>query len=237
MSIPQVSIILPCYKEENHLEESVHELVKAARGFGFTYEFIFVEDGSPDNTKAGLLKLESWLPNSKFVYHNRNRGRGAALKTGYKAASGDIIGYIDIDLEISPLYIIDMVDALEKTDIAIGKREYFYKFHFKSIFRNILSKGYRAISKFLLKHPYTDTETGFKFFKRKAVEPFFDKIENDHWFWDSEFMILAHQHGLSVTEIPVRFVRNEIKPSTVKPVRDTITYMKELLNYRKKLKK
>jgi glycosyltransferase involved in cell wall biosynthesis len=236
MSHPLVSIILPCYKEEKHLLESVQELLKVARGYNFTYEFIFVEDGSPDKTAAELKKLEPSLSNSKFIYHERNKGRGAAIKSGYKAASGDIIGYIDIDLEVSPLYISDLVDALKLTDVAIGKREYFYKFTFQAVLRNILSLGYRRLSKFILHHPYTDTETGYKFFHKKSVEPFFDKIENDHWFWDTEFMIMVYKHDLSVSEIPVKFVRNEKKPSTVNPMRDSLIYFRELLKYRKKLK-
>jgi glycosyltransferase involved in cell wall biosynthesis len=237
MSHPQVSIILPCYKEEEHLIESVHELLKAARSFEFSYELVFVEDGSPDNTKAELKKLEKSLPNAKFFYHERNKGRGAALKTGFKGTSGDIVGYIDIDLEINPLYIVDMVDALKSCDVAIGKRKYFYQFSFRAVYRNVLSRGYRGLSKFFLHHPYSDTETGFKFFRRNAVLPFFEKIENDHWFWDTEFMTLAHIHKLSVAEIPVQFVRNEKKKSTVNTIRDSLIYLRELYKYRKKLKK
>jgi glycosyltransferase involved in cell wall biosynthesis len=237
MSSPHVSIILPCYKEEGHLLESVHELLKVAKGFEFSFELIFVEDGSPDKTAIELRKLEPTIPNAKFIYHDRNRGRGAALKTGFKAATGQIVGYIDIDLEISPLYIVDMIEALKTCDVAIGKRTYFYQFTFQAVYRNILSKGYRGVSKFFLNHPYSDTETGFKFFKKTAVEPFFDEIENDHWFWDTEFMTLAHINRLSVVEIPVHFVRNEKKISTVQPMRDSLIYVKELFKYRKKLKK
>ena len=82
------------------------------------------------------------------------------------AAEGEIIGYIDIDLEVSPLYISDMVDALKTNDVAVGKRDYFYQLSFRSLLRNFLSKGYHLLSKQLLKYPYTDTEVGYKFFKK-----------------------------------------------------------------------
>ena len=237
MTPPLVSIILPCYKEEHHLSQSVIELQKVARGFDFPYEFIFVEDYSPDTTAVILKKLEESLPHAKFVYHDRNKGRGAAIKSGFQAASGDIIGYIDIDLEVSPLYIPNMIEALKTCDVAIGRRSYYYQLSVQSLLRNSLSHLYRRLSRRYLKHPFTDTEAGYKFFWKTAVLPFFDQIENDHWFWDTEFMVMAHRHQLTVEELPVEFVRNNKKLSTVKPVKDSLVYISELRRYHSKLKK
>ncbi len=237
MSKPFVSIILPCYKEERHLLESIHELSKVAKGFDFTYEFIFVEDFSPDKTAIQLKRLESTLQHSKFIYHSHNKGRGASIKSGFNKAEGDIIGYIDVDLEVSPLYISDMVEALQTHDVAVGKRNYFYQLTFKSIFRNFLSKGYHVLSKRLLKYPYSDTEAGYKFFKKESVFPFFNQIENNHWFWDTEFMAKVYIHNLKVIEIPVEFIRNDKKQSTVKPIRDSFTYLRELFKNKKRLSK
>ncbi|MBS1637225.1 MAG: glycosyltransferase family 2 protein [Bacteroidetes bacterium] len=237
MTTPLVSIILPCYKEEEHLLHSIDELLKVARGFDFPYELIFVEDYSPDMTAVILKKLESTLTNARFIYHSGNKGRGAAIKSGFEAARGDIIGYMDVDLEVSPLYIADMVDALQTYDVVVGKRSYYYQLSLQSVLRNSLSHFYRRLSRYYLKHPFTDTEAGYKFFRKKAVLPFFDHIENNHWFWDTEFMTMVHRHKLKVLELPVEFVRNNKKQSTVKPVKDSIVYISELKRYRKKLRK
>ena len=70
---------------------------------------------------------------AKFIYHPSNKGRGAAIKSGFNEAEGEIIGYIDVDLEVSPLYISDMVEALQTHDVAVGKRNYFYQFRLKRI--------------------------------------------------------------------------------------------------------
>jgi glycosyltransferase AglD len=217
------------------LEESIDEILQVANGFTFPYELIFVEDYSPDGTAKILKKLESILPHSKFIYHDFNKGRGAAIKSGFDAASGDIIGYIDIDLEVSPLYITHMIDALKTHEVVIGKRSYYYQLTLQSLMRNGLSHLYRRLSKLYLRHPYTDTEVGYKFFKREAVEPFFHEVQNDHWFWDTEFMTLVHRHHLKVIELPVEFIRNNKKPSTVKPFKDSVIYLKELIRYRKRL--
>lgn len=237
MQAPLVSIILPCYKEDGHLLQSIDELLQAAKSFSFSYELIFVEDYSPDTTAQVLKKLESSMPASKFIYHQANKGRGAAIKSGFEAASGDIIGYIDIDLEVSPRYIAQMVEALKTYDVVIGKRSYYYQITLQSLFRNSLSHAYRKLSRFYLKHPFTDTEVGYKFFRRSKVLPFFHEIENNHWFWDTEFMTLVHRHHLKVLEVPVEFIRNNKKPSTVKPVKDSIAYLSELRHYKKRLRK
>ncbi|MGZ3883097.1 MAG: glycosyltransferase [Bacteroidia bacterium] len=235
MQNPLVSIILPCYNEEDHLVESIHELNSVAKGFDFPYEFIFVEDGSSDSTCGELKKLQSArMPHSKFVYHGRNMGRGAAIKSGFAVAEGGIVGYIDIDLEISARFIGKMVEALPSHDVAVGKRSYFYKLSFQSIFRNILSRSYNRLSRLCLKHPFTDTETGFKFFFKDKVDSIIPNIENNQWFWDTEFMMEAYRNKLNVIEVPVEFIRNEKKNSTVRPWHDTFIYIRELIRYKKR---
>lgn len=233
--LPHVSVILPCFREGEHLNQSIADLLQISKSFDFTFELIFVEDGSPDNTKEILKKFESTLSNSRFIFHEKNRGRGAAIKSGYELAQGNIVGFIDIDLEISPKYIAEMIRALDNHDVAVAKRDYFYKMNFQSILRNILSKGYRKLCKLVLHHPYSDTESGFKFFKKTSVAAFFSHIENDHWFWDTEFMMQSHLHQLKVAEIPVEFIRSSKKTSTVKPLKDSIIYFLELLRYKRKL--
>lgn len=237
MQPPLVSIILPCYKEDGHLLQSIDELLQVAKSFDFSFELIFVEDYSPDTTALILKKLETTLPSSRFIYHPINKGRGAAIKSGFEAASGKIIGYIDIDLEVSPRYISQMVEALKTYDVVIGKRSYYYQLSLQSLIRNSLSHAYRKLSRYYLKHPFADTEVGYKFFRREKVLPFFHEVKNDHWFWDTEFMTLVHRHHLKVLEVPVEFIRNNKKPSTVKPVKDSIAYLGELMRYKKRLKK
>ena len=230
-----VSIILPCYKEEEHLRESIAELNRVSKSFDFEHEFIFVDDFSPDKTVAILKEFEGQGSRSKFVYHTRNTGRGGAIKSGYAVAEGDLIGYLDIDLEISPLYISEMVAKLETYDVVIGNRSYFSQISFNSLLRNVLSRMYKRISRGVLKHPYADTEVGFKFFRRDKVVSFFLEVQNDHWFWDTEFMMLAFKNKLKVCELRVEFIRNKRKTSTVNLYSDTRKYVKELYRYKRRM--
>ena len=237
MSSELVSIILPCYNEAGHLEKSIKLLYEEANNFGFPYEFIFVEDKSKDNTHELLRNLEPRIKNAQFIYHDTNKGRGAAVKSGVAAAKGNIIGFIDIDLEVSPRYIVQFVEALKTNDAAIGNRKYFSDSVMRALIRDTVSNYYSALNRKILKHNYKDTEAGFKFFRRESLTPFFKLLTNDHWFWDTEFMMYCFNQHLKVSEIEVDFLRDHTKKSTVNVLSDSFYYLRELLRYRKQLKK
>jgi len=236
MNSKLVSIILPCYNEAGHLEKSILLLVEESKNFTFPFEFIFVEDKSTDTTRELLKKMEPYLKNAQFVYHNENKGRGAAVKTGFSVAKGNIIGFIDIDLEIGPRYIAQFVEALTDNDVAIGNRKYYSDSVVRALIRDSLSNWYRALNKKILKHSYSDTEAGYKFFRREALTDFFKTPSNDHWFWDTEFIMYCFNKKLKVMEIDVEFLRDHGKRSTVKVISDSIYYLKELLKYKRQLK-
>jgi glycosyltransferase involved in cell wall biosynthesis len=236
MATKFVSIILPCYNEAGHLENSVNLLMEESKKFNFDFEFIFVEDKSTDNTREVLKKLEPQLQRSKFIYHEVNKGRGAAVKTGFAAAQGDIIGFIDIDLEIGPRYIPQFIEALSKHEVAIANRKYYSDSVIRALIRDTLSNYYKNLNKRILKHSYSDTEAGYKFFRREAVADFFKLDTNDHWFWDTEFVMYCFNKKLDVTEIDVEFLRDNNKKSTVNVVFDSIHYLKELRKYKNRPK-
>ncbi len=237
MSLKTVSIILPCYNEAGHLEKSIQLLVEESKNFNFPFEFIFVEDKSTDNTKELLNKLEPSIKNAQFVYHTSNKGRGAAVKSGFAVAKGDLIGFIDIDLEVGPRYIAQFVEALNENEVAIGNRKYYSDSVTRALIRDTVSNYYSALNRKILKHNYKDTEVGYKFFRREPLADFFKLNTDDHWFWDTEFMMYCFNNKLKVLEIDVDFLRDHSKKSTVKVVKDSFYYLRELLKHRKQLKK
>lgn len=232
-----VSIILPCYNEAGHFEKSIRLLVEESKNFNFPFEFIFVEDKSTDTTRDLLIKAETELKNAQFVYHHENQGRGAAVKSGFAVAKGNIIGFIDVDLEIGPRYISQFVEALNNYDVAIGNRKYYSDSVTRALVRDTLSNWYRVINKRILKHSYKDTEAGYKFFRREAMLNFFNSPSNNHWFWDTEFIMFCFHNKLKVVEIDVDFLRDHTKKSTVKIFTDSFYYILELIRYKNRLKK
>ena len=101
-----------------------------------------------------------------MILHERNKGRGATVTDGFRAARGEIAGYIDVDLEVHCRYIPSLVRAIEKgADVATLRR--IYAFQVLSLDRYFMSRGYSWLVRRLLDLPFSDTETGYKFFRRE----------------------------------------------------------------------
>jgi hypothetical protein len=81
-----------------------------------------------------------------------------------------------------------------------------------------------------------DTETGYKFFRRRALLPVLEEIRDPGWFWDTEFMVRAFRRGLRIEEIPGAYIRRLDKASTVRGLRDSVRYFAKLLSFRRELR-
>ncbi len=235
MKKPDLSLIIACYHEEKFLRESVHTIVSTLDNSVFSYELIFVDDKSKDKTPEIIASLVKKNKNFRAIYHNANQGRGKTVRDGIAVAMGKVVGFIDIDLEVSPVYIPSFVRMIVdgKADVVTGLRV--YREGVMSLHRSILSRGYSWLVRSILGITLQDTETGYKFFNRKKILPILKKTHNNGWFWDTEVMTYAHYLRLSIKEVPVLFVRRFDKKSSVRLVRDTIDYLWNLLAFRKRL--
>lgn len=236
MSDPQLSIVLACYNEEEILENSFRELRDTLLRFDRSVEIVLVDDLSRDRTRLLIDKLVAAHQDLdlRVILHEVNRGRGATVTDGFRAARGQIAGYLDIDLEVHCRYIPSLVQAIEAgADIATVRR--IYAFQLRYIDRYFMSRGYSSLVRRLLDTRLHDTETGFKFFRRDRLMPIIDEIEDGRWFWDTEFMIRSERKGLRIAEIPGAYVRREDKTSTVSGLRDSIDYFVRLMRFRASL--
>jgi len=225
-----LSLILACYNESEIFEDSVEKIITALENTHYSWEIIFVEDKSKDNTKElinnTLVKYQDH--NLSAYYHEQNQGRGKTVVDGFQKAHGRFIGFIDVDLEIGEWYIAKFVETLENgADAANAFR--IYDLNLKGMLRWCASKGYSFLRKAFLDLPYKDTEAGYKFFKREKILPLLSSITFPGWFFDTEILAVCHRHGLEVVEIPVAFVRRFEKTSTVKLIPDSIKYFRDLI--------
>jgi glycosyltransferase involved in cell wall biosynthesis len=233
--VAEVSIVVPCYLEESHLRQSVAELLEIMDASRWDYEVIFVNDCSTDGTGAVLDEILSAHPGHQLskLEHAHNRGRGAAVATGAQAATGAIIGFIDIDLEVHARYIPSLVLAAQNdADIVIAER--IYKIRPSLLYRAALSKGYRYLVNVVLGAELPDTEAGFKFFKREVLLRLLPEIEDEGWFWDTEVVARGAAHGYRVATVPTLFLRRSDKESTVDVWRDTADYLVKLVRFRRR---
>jgi glycosyltransferase AglD len=228
-----LSVVIACYQEEGHLADSVRQLVATLDGLGRSYELIFIDDKSRDRTAAKIAELVQGHPNRRAVYHQHNLGRGGTVTEGFQLATGDIVGFLDIDLEVHCRFLPAVLAAIDGgRDGATAYRHYAVGWRPTAILRHFLSSGYRWLFRQLFDVPFRDPETGFKFFRRTKILPVVNKTKDPAWFWDSEIMILAHQHGLSIEEVPCRFERRADKQSTVRIVRDVWRYLVAIRAFR-----
>lgn len=230
-----LSLIVACYNEEQLLSESVARITSALDDSVFSYEIIFVDDKSRDGTRKIIASLVKNNKNFRAVYHDVNQGRGKTVRDGIALARGKVVGFIDIDLEVSPVYIPSFVRMIAdgKADVVTGLRV--YREGVMSLHRSILSRGYSWLVRSVLGIPLLDTETGYKFYNRKKILPILKKTQSNGWFWDTEVMTYAHYLGLSIKEIPVLFVRRFDKTSSVRLVHDTLEYIKNLVRFHRQL--
>ncbi len=234
---PRLSVVLACYNEEEILAASFAEIHEVLEDFGRPYEVVFVDDVSRDRTREIIREIVAAHPDAaiRVILHDVNRGRGATVTDGFRAAQAPIVGYLDVDLEVHARYIPSLVRAIEKgADVATVRR--IYAFQLRSLDRYFMSRGYSYLVRKLLGTPLHDTETGYKFFRRETLMPVLDEIRDPGWFWDTEFMIRAERRGLRVAEVPGAYVRRFDKTSTVRGLQDSVRYFGKLLTFRRELR-
>jgi len=234
---PKISVVLACYNEEETLAANFIEIRDTLDGLGQPYEVIFVDDVSQDRTRElihSIMKDHSDLE-FQVLLHEVNQGRGATVTDGFRAARGEIAGYLDVDLEVHSRYIPSLVRAIEKgADVATVRR--IYAFQIRSLDRYLMSRGYSFLVRRMLGVSVRDTETGYKFFRRETLLPVLDEIRDPGWFWDTEFMVRAFRRGLRIEEIPGAYIRRFDKASTVHGLRDSLRYFAKLLSFRRELR-
>lgn len=172
----KLSIIIPVYNEEKTLAEIVRRVSVVPLPENFVREIIIVDDGSNDGTK----KVIDSFPNSIIkIYNGINSGKGAAVVSGLKRATGDIVVIQDADLEYDPKdYAILLSPVLDgKADVVYGSRLVTHEPHRVLFFWHYLGNQFLTfLSNMFTNLNLTDMETGSKMFTRQVVDDIKDKL-------------------------------------------------------------
>ena len=230
-----LSLIIACYNEADYLAENVKQIRRTLDQCRWRYELIFIDDCSSDGTREIITQITEGCDDCRVVFHETNAGRGRTVAEGIRMAGGTVAGFVDIDLEVHCRYVPSMVSAIldDGYDVATGRRVYLVQPTPTGILRLILSKGYRLVARRILRSPFEDTETGFKFFRKDRILPVLDECRDGHWFWDTEVMLESRRAGLKIIEIPALFRRQSSRGSSLRVFSDTIYYMKAMRRYRR----
>ncbi len=208
-----LSLIVPAYKEGQHIYDNLIEIDKVLAEMSEPYEIIPVNDGSPDNTAGEIMRAAEQIASVKPVSYEKNRGKGGAITEGIAHAEGDVIGFIDADLDISPTHVPVYLTALRESgaDIVIGS-----KMHKESkldypFVRKVVSMGYFIMLKVLFGLKCHDTQTGIKLYRAELIKDVAGKLRTRGYAFDIEILAVATRHKAKLKEMPVtiEFQRGE----------------------------
>lgn len=202
----KLSIIIPVYNEEATIQEIISR-IKAVKIQGMKKEIIIVDDGSNDSTPKILTNVSG----CKKLVHKQNLGKGAAIKTGLKHATGDIIMIQDADLEYNPEQIPMIISPIMegKTSVVYGSRFLNRDMHVIGKNKVILphhffgNKLLTKLTNVLYRTNITDMETGYKIFSKNILKNI--NINADRFDFEPEITAKIAKKGKLIFELPIEF--------------------------------
>lgn len=231
MDMEKVSVILPVYNEEKVLEKTIKTLSKTLDKIPNDYEIIISEDGSTDKTPQIARSLRS--KKIRTIHNGKRTGKGAAIRNAANCAKGELIIFMDADLASHPNHIKELIRLLEKdAAIVIGSRYIKGAKTMRAPLRYLASKSFNFLVNFTLNSKLSDHQCGFKAFKKNLVIPVINEVENEKWFWDTEFLVRAQRKGLNVIEVPIEW--KEARDSKFNLIHDTIHMTHRLIHFKLK---
>lgn len=221
---PRFSLVVPCYNEENAIARTVEQLMATLQAAG-TYEIVIVNDGSTDGTAAALERLAESDPGLRIVHHSRNKGYGAALKTGIRHSSSDLIVITDADGTYPNERIAELVDLASEADMVVGARigadvEY-------PLIRKIPKVFMRAYAEWIAGQDIPDLNSGMRAFRRSVVERFLNILPNGFSFTTTITLAML-TNSYSVHYLPIGYSAR-IGKSKIKPIQDTLRFFQLIL--------
>lgn len=234
----KLSIIIPVYNEKKTLKELLRR-VKVVKTFRVTRETIVVDDCSTDGTREILRELKKGRPDLKIIFHRQNQGKGAAVRTGFKHATGDYALIQDADLEYNPQDIPRLLEPIiqGKTEIVYGsrlqrwpnlkrdeKRPRFLLHYFGNRFLSLITSLFYG-------QWLTDIGTCYKLFPLKLVKKM--RFEGQGFDLEPELTSKLLKKGHRILEVPiVSTPRGYEEGKKLNTLRDGLIALKTLIKYR-----
>jgi len=216
---PLLSIIIPAYNEERRLPGSMEQILSWAQGVPYEVEIIIVENGSTDATTEVAEGFAREHDNVRVIHSGK--GKGKAVQTGVYAGRGEYLFICDSDLSM-PIAEVEkfLPPQLDGYDVAIGSREAPGAQRFdEPSYRHLMGRVFNFIVRVLAVPGFSDTQAGFKMFRREAALEIFPYMTIMGWTFDVEALYIALKQGKKIVEVPINWYFDE--DSRVDPLKDT----------------
>ncbi|MBO0842737.1 MAG: bifunctional glycosyltransferase family 2/GtrA family protein [Nocardioides sp.] len=227
-----VDLVIPVYNEEKALETSVRRLDGYLRTqLPFPYRITIADNASTDRTREIAQRLEQEIP-QVHAFHMDAKGRGRALKAAWATSRADVVGYMDVDLSTDLRAIAPLVAPLLSghSDLSIGTRLAHGSRVVRGPKRDLISRSYNLLLRWVLSARFTDAQCGFKAVRRDIADRLLPLVEDDSWFFDTEILVLASEAGLRIHEVPVDWVDDpDSRVDIVKTAREDLNGVWRLL--------
>ena len=224
---PRVSVLIPMYNREKVIAETIASVL----GQTFSdFELLVCDDCSTDGTKDLYPKFEGKY---KILYHEKNQGKGAALRTGFEAATGDIVVIQDADLEYDPVDYEPLIQLIldGKADVCYGSRLSGGKPSRSFMFHHLLGNKFLSLlTNILYGSTLTDMETCYKAFRREFIKDI--KIKSDRFDFEPEITAKVLKKGARLYELPISYYGREFAEGKKITWRDGIHAIIALVKFR-----
>lgn len=193
----ELSIILPALNEEENIERAMTAATKVADRLCARHEIIVVNDGSTDRTAEIVRAAGEVDPRIRLVSHEKNQGYGHALRSGFEAATMDLVFFTDADNQFDLEELEMFLPSIEHADVVAG-----FRYNRQDPFvRRVFAKGWNAIVRVLFFAPVRDIDCAFKLFRREVFEDV--ELEAMGAMVSTELMVRIARKGKAVVEIGV----------------------------------
>lgn len=233
------SLIIPAFNESNRIEQTLAAVTSYLSKQPYTFEIIVVDDGSTDDTAERTRRFAKRAPEVRVI-SIPHAGKAIAVRTGMRAATGDLIAFTDADLATPIAYLEPFRDAVDQgADLVIGSREGAGSTRIgEPRFRHVMGRVFNSLVRLLLLPGISDTQCGFKLFTNEAAAEILKRSRlytpEDEvppgprvTAFDVEMLVIARKLGYAITVVPVTWTFGE--QSKVDPLADTITNLRDVL--------
>ncbi len=207
----KLSVVIPAYKEAERIGQTIEEIKTFLEQQPYESEVLVVVDGSKDGTAEVVQKMVPSMPNLRVIHNQINKGKGAVVKQGMLAVTGDVRMFMDADGSTAIDHIKTFLPYFEAGyDIVVGSRRTEganIKVH-QGFIRDFLGGVFRFIVHTLVPLGVTDSQCGFKAFTSEATVKIFPKQTIERWAFDVEILAIARKLKLKIKEAPVTWVND-----------------------------